>query len=217
CPRRAAHDVHVQAQAPPRGASASGRHAGGRRAPGTSRRGGHGREVGGHGAGRFGRGRGAVRTGRVRRVLFAVLLAVLALPTRDAQARPADAPEPTRLAVDVLVYGSEPEAIVAAVAAAEEGAETLLVTPDERLGGLFVLGELNVLDLKTQPHDYQSGLFERWWRLVGRGESFDVHDAEAAFTELLAAAGVRVVRSVAGVRPLVVEPGVLAGIEFEAG
>jgi len=126
-------------------------------------------------------------------------------------------PAPTRLSVDVIVYGSEPEAIVAAVAAAEEGAETLLVTPDERLGGLFVLGELNVLDLKTQPHDYQSGLFERWWRLVGRGESFDVHDAEAAFTELLAAAGVRVVRSVAGVRPLVVEPGVLAGIEFEAG
>ncbi len=123
----------------------------------------------------------------------------------------------TRLSVDVLVFGSEPEAIVAAVSAAEEGAATLLVTPDDRLGGLFVLGELNVLDLKTQPHDYQRGLFERWWRMVGRGESFDVDDAEEAFSELLSAAGVRVVRSVAAAKPMIEAPGVISGISFGAG
>lgn len=135
----------------------------------------------------------------------------------SAEERPTDPGGPTRVQVDVLVYGSEPEAIIAAVAATEEGAETLLVTPDDRLGGLFVLGELNVLDLKTQPHDYQRGLFERWWRMVGRGESFDVEDAERAFTELLATAGVRVVRSVTDVSPVTDAPGVLSGIDFEAG
>src|SRR5690606_21063649 len=134
-----------------------------------------------------------------------------------AVAQGAPAAEPARLAVDVLVYGSEPEAIVAAVAAAEEGARTLLVTPDDRLGGLFVLGELNVLDLKTQPHDYQLGLFDRWWRMVGRGESFDVRAAEEAFERLLLAAGVQVVRSARQVAPVVREPGVVTGVTFVAG
>lgn len=115
---------------------------------------------------------------------------------------------------DVLVYGSEPEAIVAAVAAAEEGSSVVLVTPDERLGGLFVLGELNVLDLKTQPHDYQEGLFERWWRQVGRGEAFDVARAEQAFEALLQEAGVTVLRSVTELRPVEAAPGVLTGVTF---
>jgi len=115
---------------------------------------------------------------------------------------------------DVLVFGSEPEAIVAAVAAAEEGASVALVTPDERVGGLFVRGELNVLDLKTQPRDYQLGLFDRWWRRVGRQEAFDVGRAEAAFQELLDEAGVTQVTSAEEVRPLEAAPGELSGIEF---
>ncbi|HEX7039142.1 MAG TPA: FAD-dependent oxidoreductase [Trueperaceae bacterium] len=137
-------------------------------------------------------------------------------PVHDGPAA-AGAREATRIAVDVVVYGSEPEAIAAAVAAAEEGAETMLVTPDDRVGGLFVLGELNVLDLKTQPHDYQLGLFDRWWRLVGRGESFDVPDAEKAFERLLEGAGVRVVRSARAVEPVVAAPGVVTGLAFVAG
>src|SRR5690606_32305522 len=110
---------------------------------------------------------------------------------------------------DVLVYGAEPEAVIAAVAAAEEGAVTVLVSRERRLGGLFVQGELNVLDLKTQPHDYQLGLFDRWWTLVGRGEAFDVNEAEAAFHRLLAQAGVSVQLGVTEVIPLVAAPGVV--------
>lgn len=93
---------------------------------------------------------------------------------------------------DVVVYGSEPEGIAAAVAAAEEGARTLLVTTDERLGGLFVLGELNMLDMRTQPFNYQRGVFERWWRRVGGHDAFDVLTAEAVFTSMLEEAGVEV-------------------------
>jgi len=116
--------------------------------------------------------------------------------------------------VDVLVYGNEPEAVVAAVAAAEEGAVTALFTTAPRLGGLLVQGELNVLDLKTQPHDYQLGLFDRWWSLVGRDEAFDVHVAEAAFHELLTRAGVRVYLGVTDVVPLVEAPGLVIGASF---
>ncbi len=92
---------------------------------------------------------------------------------------------------DVIVVGSEPEGVMAAVAAAEEGARTLLVSENARLGGLFVLGGLNSLDLRTEPL-VQRGLFERWWNRVGRGSAFDVGQAEAAFEEMLRAAGVEV-------------------------
>lgn len=103
---------------------------------------------------------------------------------------------------DVIVVGSEPEAIAAAVAAAESGAATMLISEDERLGGLFVMGQLNVLDLRTQPVNLQQGLFDRWWRLVGRGHSFDVQRAEQAFRTLLARAGVEVRLSADEISPL---------------
>jgi hypothetical protein len=135
----------------------------------------------------------------------------------DAALSSPDLPAPgSEVAVDVVVVGSEPEAIVAAIAAAEEGARTLLVTEDERLGGLFVLGELAMLDLRTQPHDYQLGLFDRWWRRVGRGKAFDVARAERAFEEMLAGAGVTVWRGVDGVRPAHDGFGTVTGV-FVAG
>jgi hypothetical protein len=102
---------------------------------------------------------------------------------------------------DVIVVGAEPEAIAAAVAAAEEGARTLLLAEDPRLGGLFVRGALNVLDLRVTPVDYQRGLFERWWRMVGRFGAFDLDRAERAFADLVAAAGVTVRLSQPTVRP----------------
>lgn len=117
---------------------------------------------------------------------------------------------------DVLVYGSEPEAVAAAVAAAESGASTLLLTRDARIGGLFVLGELNMLDLRTQPFNYQRGVFDRWWRRVGHTEAFDVLRAERAFEALLQEAGVEVRRSVGPVAPLL-RSGRIAGVLLADG
>ena len=81
--------------------------------------------------------------------------------------------------------------MTAAVAAAERGAKTLLVTEDARVGGLFVLGGLNSLDLRAHKL-VQGGLFTRWWTLVGRGAAFDTGRAERAFEALLKGAGVTV-------------------------
>lgn len=147
----------------------------------------------------------APATTRVRRNVAAALL-VLVIGTGSAYGN--------ALRFDVLVYGSEPEAVVAAVAAAEEGASVVLVAEAGRLGGLFVQGELNVLDLKTQPHDYQLGLFERWWALVGREEAFDVPLAEAAFHRLLADAGVSTYLGARDVVPHIVAPGLVTGASF---
>src|SRR5690554_3805607 len=93
---------------------------------------------------------------------------------------------------DVIVVGSEPEGIAAAVAASQEGADVLLLTRDSRVGGLFVTGEMNSLDVRTTPVNYQRGLFLDWWQRVGQGHSFDVLRAEAAFLAMLREAGVRV-------------------------
>jgi hypothetical protein len=100
---------------------------------------------------------------------------------------------------DVVVVGSEPEGIVAAVAAAQEGATVLLATEDHRLGGLFVLGLLNSLDL-SDPH--QQGLFADWWERVGRGHAFDIARAETAFEAMLSEAGVHVIRDANEIIPI---------------
>jgi hypothetical protein len=113
--------------------------------------------------------------------------------------------------VDVLVIGSQPEGIIAAVAAAEQGARTALLTTDTRLGGLFVLGELNVLDLRTKPQLYQRGLFLRWWQQVGQRPAFDVDAAERAFTSMLSRAGVEVILGSAEPVPLLDADGRLLG------
>jgi hypothetical protein len=119
----------------------------------------------------------------------------LVLSFAFGQGLAADDLHATVLHADVLVLGSEPEGIIAAVAAAQEGARTLLVTPHERLGGLFVTGQMNALDLRTRPRLLQRGLFEAWWWRVGRGSAFDVRRAEEAFEAMLLAAGVEVVRN----------------------
>jgi hypothetical protein len=144
----------------------------------------------------------------VRLVLGLLVLALLT---------PAAAPAADQLPLrslgtyDVIVVGSEPEAIAAAVATAEAGAATMLISEHPRLGGLFVLGQLNVLDLRTQPINLQRGLFERWWRLVGGGHSFDVGRAERAFASLLSSAGVTVRLDAEPISPLL-EQGRVIGV-----
>ncbi len=116
---------------------------------------------------------------------------------------------------DVLVVGSEPEGVMAAVAAAETGARTVLVTRDARVGGLFVLGELNMLDLRGETR-LQRGLFERWWTRVGGHSAFDVARAENVFSEMLAEAGVMVRLETGSLEPLV-QSGRVIGMRSDAG
>lgn len=161
-----------------------------------------------------------------RRYLY-VCLALLAaavgsaVPTRTLTARLAGVLEaserprrsPGQGPWDVIVVGSEPEGTAAAVAAAESGARTLLVTQDARLGGLFVLGGLNSLDVRTVPL-VQRGLFERWWERVGRDGAFDTGRAEAAFKAMLRGAGVTVRLEAEKVTPRV-QKGRVVGVRVD--
>ncbi|HHW38003.1 MAG TPA: FAD-dependent oxidoreductase [Bacillales bacterium] len=88
---------------------------------------------------------------------------------------------------DVIVIGGEPEGVAAALSAARNGANTLLIEERDGLGGLFTYGKMNVLDF---PHGINnkvlsSGIFEEWHRMVGKKKSFEIHDAKNAFLNMV--------------------------------
>lgn len=94
---------------------------------------------------------------------------------------------------DVIVVGTDPEGIAAAVSAARNGLWTLLVDGRGRdvLGGLFTLGWLNSLDINYAPRGSEApilngGIFLEWYEKV-EGTSFDVGTATRAFEALVAA------------------------------
>lgn len=93
---------------------------------------------------------------------------------------------------DVIVAGTDPEGITAAVSAARNGLRVLLLEARERsmLGGLLTEGGLNSLDLNREPNDSKSflnkGLFQEWYDKV-EGTSFDLVTGANAFYEMVKA------------------------------
>ncbi|HZG75253.1 MAG TPA: FAD-dependent oxidoreductase [Paenibacillus sp.] len=92
-----------------------------------------------------------------------------------------------REAYDVIVVGSDPEGVAAAVSAARNGLTTLLADVGERdrLGGLATLGWLNTIDMNYGPKGeiLNRGIFLEWYDML-EGDSFDVDTAADAFRRL---------------------------------
>ncbi|MCL1849131.1 MAG: FAD-dependent oxidoreductase, partial [Clostridiales bacterium] len=84
-------------------------------------------------------------------------------------------------AYHVIVAGGEPEGIAAALAAARNGAKTLLVEKGDALGGLMTLGMLNFLDMNHGPGNalLTRGIFEEFYKALGN--AFDVEEAKGWF------------------------------------
>ncbi|MFD0961155.1 FAD-dependent oxidoreductase [Paenibacillus chungangensis] len=92
---------------------------------------------------------------------------------------------------DVVVVGTDPEGVMAAISASRNGLKTLLVDGKDRevLGGLFTVGWLNSLDMNYTPDNkgyYNEGLFKEWYEKV-EGDSFDITTAANAFQEMVEA------------------------------
>ncbi|MDQ6423371.1 FAD-dependent oxidoreductase [Paenibacillus sp. LHD-117] len=90
---------------------------------------------------------------------------------------------------DVVVVGTDPEGVAAAVSAARNGLKTLLVDGKNRevLGGLFTVGWLNSLDMNRAPDEvdyYNKGIFKEWFDQI-EGDSFDIMTATNAFHKLV--------------------------------
>lgn len=89
---------------------------------------------------------------------------------------------------DVVVVGSEPEGISAAIAAAREGQKTLLLDKKPIVGGLYTLGMLNMIDINWSPthESVNKGLFLEFYEKINNRTSFDVKQAKRVFENMLA-------------------------------
>ncbi|WP_276356025.1 FAD-dependent oxidoreductase [Cohnella caldifontis] len=115
---------------------------------------------------------------------------------KQAKLEPVRAAGPTQSSYDVIVAGTDPEGVMAAVSAARNGLHVLLVDGRDReiFGGLMTLGWLNSLDLNKAPKRnfaekltfLDKGLFQEWYDKI-EGTSFDVTTAANAFNEMVRA------------------------------
>ncbi len=88
---------------------------------------------------------------------------------------------------NLIVFGSEPEGISAAVAGARNGQKTLLIDERSRPGGLMTKGKLNTIDMNYNPDGkiLNQGIFKEFYQEL-EGTSFNTETAEEVFLELIA-------------------------------
>lgn len=89
---------------------------------------------------------------------------------------------------DLIVVGTDPEGIAAALSAARSGMKTLLLSQDTALGGLYTLGELNFIDVPEGPDGGDTlveGIYKEFSGAVG-GSGFDIVSAEETFEDMIA-------------------------------
>ncbi|MEK3883001.1 FAD-dependent oxidoreductase [Paenibacillus sp. PL2-23] len=114
---------------------------------------------------------------------------------------------------DVIVAGSDPEGVAAALSAARSGLHVLLVDGKgrDRLGGLITLGWLNSFDLNFAPAAGEGagslellnkGIFQEWYDQL-EGTSIDVEKAAATLSRMVSEEpGIDVLLGTQSMRPL---------------
>ncbi len=91
--------------------------------------------------------------------LLSLLLAALFLLQSPLRAAQTEQQQP--LKADVIVYGATPGGFCAAIAAAREGAEVILLEPTDHIGGLNT-GGLSFSDSNQTVRSTVMGLFDEW-------------------------------------------------------
>lgn len=127
---------------------------------------------------------------RAKGILF-VLIWVLA-SLSFSQVALADTPEAQKTDYDLIVVGSDPEGITAAISGARNGLSTLLIDTRPKVGGLMTRGWLNVIDMNLSPSNIgprldilNKGIFLEFYRQIGNN-TFDVQRAQTVFEGMLA-------------------------------
>lgn len=131
-------------------------------------------------------------------LMLALLLSGCA-PHRAAALDPKTLPL-THLPQDpIVVFGGTPQGVAAAVAAAKMGVPTLLLARHRTLGGVLTRGWLATLDMSYDRINgmlLTQGLFLDFFNRIGDQISFSVPQAIQAFNEMVANAGVSLIRGV---------------------
>ena len=91
-------------------------------------------------------------------------------------------------AYDCIVVDGSPEGVTAAISAARNGLDTLLICQDEALGGLYTLGELNYIDVPESRDGtvLVEGIYKEFSDAVG-GSGFDITTAKNTFYDMVKA------------------------------
>lgn len=95
---------------------------------------------------------------------------------------------------DVIVVGSDPEGIAAALSAARNGMKTLIIDKRDNVGGLMTVGGLNFIDMNYGPEGeiLTRGIFQEFYKKINKfnfrrtkKNSFDVTEAEVIFDKMI--------------------------------
>ena len=126
-----------------------------------------------------------------RRELLGAAAAAVLLPGAAFSA-------PVTSSYDVIVYGGVPGGVAAAVAAARNGAKTLLIEQTRHVGGLSTSG-VNTSEIEHMIESTYGGIAMEFYRRIGKHYGFDLpqyrwesHVAEQIYLQMLKEAGVEV-------------------------
>lgn len=156
-------------------------------------------------------------------ILF--LLVTLTVSGTPAKQALAETSETDPLVYDLIVVGSDPEGIAAAISGARNGLATLLIDTRPQVGGLMTRGWLNVIDMNLAPCNYgprldilNKGIFLEFYRHIGNN-TFDVNTAQQAFDRMIAKeANLQLLLSVKSYAPVIGYKGgkpVIQGVKVE--
>lgn len=119
---------------------------------------------------------------------------------------------------DVIVVGSDPEGIAAALSATRNGMKTLLLSKDETPGGLYTLGALNFIDI-PETRDGKTlvgGIYKEFYDKVG-GSGFDIVYAANVFHDMLVSEDNLTVRYGSAFKEPVMEGQTITGVVATEG
>ena len=107
--------------------------------------------------------------------------------------------------LNIVVIGSEPEAITAAVTAARLGYKVDMITEDKKLGGLFTEGMLTALDLNyiNSNQILHKGFFKEFYDKASNGYNLDLNKTQNFFDEVTKHKNINLVKGVSNITPIV--------------
>ena len=108
---------------------------------------------------------------------------------------------------NIIVLGSEPEAITAAVTAARLGYTVNMITENEQLGGLFTEGMLTALDLNyvNGSDILHEGFFTEFYNSASNGHNLDLIKTQEFFDQVVKHKNINLVKGVTNITPIVSE------------
>jgi len=122
------------------------------------------------------------------------------------------------LAYDILVIGSEPEGISAAISASRRGARVILLDTRAYVGGLYTSGMLSMLDMSYKDlKSYQivnEGFFKEFYDDVAVDANIDIETTKGYFANLLEGENVTTVLNASCITPIKNESNSITGVTY---